>query len=62
MKKVLVLLLSAGIFTFVACGGSEHKAEEMTDSTAVNAELDSLMSEADTMSVDSMMMDSVVAE
>jgi hypothetical protein len=60
MKKVLVLLLTAGIFGFVACGESaEQKAAKekaMADSIAA-AQADSI-SNAASMAADSASMDS----
>lgn len=64
MKKVLVLLLTAGIFGFVACGESaEQKAaaeKAMADSIAA-AQADSI-SNAASMAVDSAAMDSTATE
>ena len=37
MKKILALLLVAGMFVFAACGGNKEKEEEVTDSTQVEA-------------------------
>lgn len=60
MKKVLVLLLSAGIFAFVACGESaEQKAAKekaMQDSIAA-AQADSMAMAAEQMATDSAAMD-----
>lgn len=50
MKKVLVLLLSAGIFAFVACGESaEQKAqkEKMMQDSIAAAQADSIAKAAE---------------
>jgi hypothetical protein len=64
MKKVLVLLLTAGIFGFVACGESaEQKAAKekaMADSIA-SAQADSI-SNAASMAADSASMDSAATD
>ncbi len=64
MKKVLVLLLAAGIFGFVACGeSSEQKAAKekaMADSIAA-AQADSI-SNAASMAADSAAMDSTASD
>ena len=51
MKKVLLVLLAAGIFGFVACGeSSEQKAKNeqaMADSAAAEAQADSILKAAE---------------
>ncbi len=65
MKKVLVLLVTAGIFGFVACGeNAEQKAatEKAIADSIANAQTDS-MSNAASMAVDSATVDTAtVAE
>ncbi len=66
MKKVLVLLLSAGIFAFVACGeNAEQKAakEKMMQDSIAAAQADSIAMAAEaSMAMDSTATDSTATE
>ena len=36
MKKILALLVVAGLFVFASCGGNKENSDENTDTTAVD--------------------------
>jgi protein involved in sex pheromone biosynthesis len=60
MKKLLALLLVAGMFVFASCGGNKEKEDENTDSTKIDST--EVVEDIDTTLVDTVVVDSAIVE